>query len=73
MLFARRNDDGTWALRYVWADEHWATGPKNAAEVARVGRRAVGAKQATPMLFAVPVASSKGFQAELSIALAPWA
>lgn len=72
VLFAKRNDDGTWALRYVWADEHWATGPKNAAEVARMGKKAVGVAQTAPTLFAVPVASSKGFQAQLSIALSPW-
>ena len=72
VLFAKRGDDGEWKLRYVWADEHWATGPKNGAELARIGGKAIGIAQQEPSVFAVPMASGKGFQAELKISLAPW-
>lgn len=73
VLFAKRDDAGGWKLRYVWADEHWATGPKNAAELARLGGKAIVGTEQEPSVFAVPLASSKGFRAELKIALAPWA
>jgi len=73
VLFAKRGDDGAWALRYVWADEHWATGPKNAAELARIGKKSVGIAQQSPSVFPVPVESSKGFKATLAISLSPWA
>ncbi|QIL20828.1 hypothetical protein [Thermomonas sp. HDW16] len=72
VLFAKRDDAGDWRLRYVWADEHWATGSKNAAELARIGQKSVGIAQQDPHVFAVPLESSKGFRAELNIALAPW-
>ena len=73
VLFAKRGDDGEWKLRYVWADEHWATGPKNGAELARIGGKAIGIAQREPSVFAVPLESAKGFRAELKISLAPWA
>lgn len=72
VLFAKP-DAGRWSLRYVWADEQWATGSKNAAELARLGGRARASGQAAPSVFTVPVASDKGFGASLAITLAPWA
>jgi len=72
VLFAKRDDAGAWKLRYVWADEHWATGPKNAAELARIGQKSIGIAQQDPSVFVVPVESSKGFRAELNVSLAPW-
>lgn len=71
-LFARRGEDGDWALRYVWADEHWATGRKQAADMARLGREAVGIAQQSPSAYAVPVESDKGFRGTLTISLSPW-
>ena len=73
VLFAKRDDAGAWKLRYVWTDEHWATGPKDAAELVRIGRNAVGIAQQDPSVFAVPLQSAKGFRAELKISLSPWA
>jgi hypothetical protein len=72
VLFAKRDGAG-WKLRYVWADEHWATGPKNAAELARIGQKANGIPQKSASGFSVPLQSNKGFRAELTIALSPWA
>ena len=72
VLFARR-DGGDWKLRYVWADDHWATGPKDAAELVRIGQKANGIPQASAAGFAVPLQSDKGFRAQLTIALSPWA
>lgn len=73
VLFAKPGDVGAWMLRYVWADEHWATGPKNAAELARIGQQATDIAEQSSSAFAVPVESDKGFRAELNITLAPWA
>lgn len=71
VLFAKR-DGGEWKLRYVWTDEHWATGPKDAAELVRVGQKANGIPQKSASGFSVPLRSDKGFQGELTIALSPW-
>ena len=72
VLFAKQ-DGGEWKLRYVWADEHWATGPKTGAEVLALGRKAIGIAQQAPSAFSIPLASAKGFRAALQIALSAWA
>lgn len=73
VLFAKPDNDGNWRLRYVWSDNHWAGGPKNAAELAAAGTKAIGIKQQTPDLFSIPVRSNKGFDADLMLSLAAWA
>ena len=47
VLFAKR-EDGEWKLRYVWADQQWATGPKTDADVLALGRKAIGIAQQAP-------------------------
>ncbi|GAA5007774.1 hypothetical protein FNZ56_03885 [Pseudoluteimonas lycopersici] len=71
VLFAKR-DDGEWKLRYVWADQNWATGPKDQAALVRIGQKANGIPQKSASGFVVPLQSNKGFQGELTIALSPW-
>ncbi|WP_313256224.1 hypothetical protein [Stenotrophomonas acidaminiphila] len=71
VLFARPDGD-RWRLRYVWADDHWAGGPKTQAELDEASTRAIGIAQQAPDVFTVPVASAKGFAAELKIALSQW-
>jgi hypothetical protein len=73
VLFAKQDDTGDWALRYVWADDRWATGPKSEADVIALGKQAIGIRQQSPSAFAVPLESSKGFRATLRIALSAWA
>jgi hypothetical protein len=73
VLFAKRDDAGQWKLRYAWTNENWATGPKDAADLVRVGQKANGIPQKSAAGFAIPLQSAKGFQAQLTIALSPWA
>lgn len=71
-LFAKRDKAGNWSLRYVWADEHWATGAKTNAELREVSKVAVAALQHAGSIFAIPMDSPKGFQAELLISVDSW-
>lgn len=73
VLFAKPGADGSWRLRYVWSDDNWAGGPKNEAELAVVGAKAIGINQQEPNVFSIPVRSSKGLDADLKISLAAWA
>ena len=72
MLFAKQDEAGDWKLRYVWADDRWATGPKSEADVVELGKQAIGIQQQSPSAFAIPLESSKGFRASLCIALSAW-
>jgi hypothetical protein len=67
VLFAKADGQGGWALRYVLTGDHWATDKKSGTAVASVGNASASTT------FAIPLASTKGFQAELSITLAAWA
>ena len=67
VLFAKADGQGGWALRYVLTGDHWATDKKSGTAVASVSHASASTT------FAIPLASSKGFQAELSITLAAWA
>ena len=69
VVFAKRDTKGIWNLRYVWSDDHWATGSKSEAELIKLGSRATGIKQESPSTFSVPMESSKGFSAELNISM----
>ncbi len=71
VLFAKRDETGEWNLRYVWADEHWATGSKSNAELNRDRGTTFGYKSnAAP--FSIPIESPKGFSAKLLIAVSTW-
>ncbi len=72
VLFAKRDAAGEWKLRYVWTDDNWATGSKSEAELTDLGGRAVGIEQVSPATFSIPMESSKGFRAELGIAISTW-
>lgn len=37
MLFAKRDADGTWQLRYVWTDDNWATASKIGSKADQAG------------------------------------
>ncbi|MGH8054877.1 MAG: esterase/lipase family protein [Stenotrophomonas sp.] len=73
VLFARPAEDGSWRLRYVWADDQWAGGPKNEAELDVARRAAIGIIQQAPNVFTVPLRSGKGFEAALKLSLSDWA
>lgn len=72
VLFAKRDSDGAWQLRYVWTDDNWASGSKSEAELIKLGSKALGLKQESPSTFSVPMESSKGFRADLTIGMAAW-
>ena len=72
VLFAKRDDAGEWKLRYVWTNQHWATGPKDEADLVRIGQQANGIPQKSATGFSIPLQSDKGFQGALTIALSPW-
>ena len=72
VLFAKQDDAKQWKLRYVWADDRWASGSKSEAELVRLGGGAVGIEQDASSVFSIPIASTKGFQANLAISLSVW-
>ena len=72
VLFAKRNDAQEWKLRYVWADDRWATGTKSEADLIRLGGGAVGIEQDASSVFSIPLESAKGFKANLSISMSVW-
>ena len=72
VLFAKRNEAKEWKLRYVWADDRWATGTKSEAELIRLGGGAVGIEQDASSVFSIPMESTKGFKANLAISLSVW-
>ena len=72
VLFAKRDETKQWKLRYVWADDRWASGSKSEAELVRLGGGAVGIEQDASSVFSIPIASTKGFQANLAISLSVW-
>ncbi|MBS0215560.1 MAG: hypothetical protein JSR50_07350 [Proteobacteria bacterium] len=73
VLFAKRDDAGSWKLRYVWTGQNWATGTKTPADLVQLGQQAIGITQQDPSVFSIPVKSNKGFGAMLNISLSPWA
>ena len=72
VLFAKQDDAKQWKLRYVWADDRWATGSKSEAELIRLGGGAVGIEQDASSVFSIPIESTKGFKANLAISLSVW-
>ena len=72
VLFAKRDEKKDWKLRYVWADDRWATGSKSEAELIRLGGGAVGIEQDASSVFSIPIESTKGFKANLAISLSAW-
>ena len=72
VLFAKREDNGQWALRYVLTGDHWATDKKSATALASLGSHAASVNMASATQFSIPLASTKGFQAELVVSLAAW-
>ena len=70
VVFAKPGDGGQWRLRYAWANEQWSGGPKTQAELDGVTVGGIG--QHPSNVFTVPLASPKGFAAELKIALSGW-
>lgn len=73
VLFAKRGDDGQWALRGVWADDSWATVKPTRAALDAMGASATPIKLAADNSFSIPLTSSKGFQAQLEVSLSAWA
>ena len=67
VLFAKPDDSGHWALRFVWSDTHWASGVKQDAQPAPDVKGSDGAGR-----FVIPVESDKGFKASLCIDVAAW-
>ncbi len=72
VLFAKPDGAGGWRLRYVWADDQWAGGAKNEAELDAARRKAIGINQQAPNVFDIPLRSAKGFEANMKLALSTW-
>ena len=72
VLFAKTDDRGAWMLRYVWSDNHWASGPKAAATKADTDTNLIAAEHPDADTFLVPLKSDKGFDACLHIAVSSW-
>jgi hypothetical protein len=74
VLFAKQAKDGTWSLKYVWADDQWASGTSKTANTddddEPAGATAVGTDAQG---FAIPLKSAKGFAGTLHIAVSNWA
>ena len=72
VLFAKSDGAGGWKLRYVWADQNWATGSKSEADLVKLGSKAIGVAQSAPSAFSIPLESAKGLRAQLVVSLSEW-
>ena len=72
VLYAKADADGNWSLRYVWADNNWASGPKSDAPKSDTDTDRIAALHPDADTFQIPLKSDKGFDATLSISVAGW-
>ncbi len=72
VLYGKVDDAGTWSVRYVWSDHHWASGPKNDANMADTDRDRIAALHPDADTFLIPVESDKGFKAVLNLSMSGW-
>ncbi len=72
VLYAKADAAGNWGLRYVWADSRWASGPKTTAEKSDTDSDRIAALHPDSDTFQVPLKSTKGFDATLSISVSGW-
>lgn len=69
VLFAKRDEEGCWTLRYTWADDRWATSKKT---VAVLQKSSAPTDHPGAAVYTIPVTSAKGFSAELHITISSW-
>ena len=72
VLYAKADEQGNWSLRYVLADDAWASGPKTDALKADTDTDRMAALHPDADTFKIPLESKKGFQATLNIAVSGW-
>lgn len=69
VLFAKRDENNQWQLRYVMTSAHWAAGKKSNSEPALLQ---AASAPGMPPSFSIPLVSNKGFRGALKLQMAAW-